>query len=144
MPAPLRPLADDPSTIPATSWATRRPRPSRPRRSAAGTPTQPTADRAPTLAGARPWSTPRLINDDLRAVAELFAFVAANPVEARRMLGPSPGRQVTDTHAAGWFRQVSRIPHQPALNDRHYVDDHALAQIPAALPLLGLPASSRC
>ena len=38
---------------------------------------------------------PRLINDDLRAVAELFAFLAANPVEARRVLGPSPGRQVT-------------------------------------------------
>src|SRR5450756_2484258 len=38
----------------------------------------------------------------------------------------------------GWFRQVSRIPHQSTLNDRHYVDDHALAQIPAALPLLGL------
>jgi hypothetical protein len=30
----------------------------------------------------------------------------ANPVEARRMLGPSPGRRVTDAHAAGWFRQV--------------------------------------
>jgi hypothetical protein len=82
---------------------------------------------------------PRLINDDLRAVAELFAFLAANPVEVRRVLGPAPGRQVTDAHAAGWFRQVSRIPHQPVLNAGHYVDDHALAQIPAALPLLGLP-----
>ncbi|HET6856484.1 MAG TPA: tyrosine-type recombinase/integrase, partial [Streptomyces sp.] len=87
---------------------------------------------------------PRLINDDLRAVAELFAFLAAaNPIEARRVLGPSPGRQVTDAHAAGWFRQVSRIPHQPALNAGHYVDDHALAQIPAALPLLGLPREQR-
>jgi integrase len=82
---------------------------------------------------------PRLINDDLRAVAELFAFLAANPVEARSVLGPSPGRHVTDAHAASWFRQVSRIPHQPVLNAGHYVDDHALAQIPAALPLLGLP-----
>lgn len=82
---------------------------------------------------------PRLINDDLRAVAELFAFLAANPVEARSVLGPSPGQQVTDVHAASWFRQVSRIPHQPVLNAGHYVDDHALAQIPAALPLLGLP-----
>ena len=82
---------------------------------------------------------PRLINDDLRAVAELFACLAANPVEARRVLGPSAGRQVTDAHAAGWFRHVSRIPHQPVLNDQHYVDDHALSQIPAALPLLGLP-----
>ena len=34
---------------------------------------------------------------------------------------------------------MTRIPHQPALTDRYYVDDHALAQIPAALPLLGLP-----
>jgi hypothetical protein len=82
---------------------------------------------------------PRLINDDLRAVAELFAFLAANPVEARRVLGSSPAQQVSDAHAAGWFRQVSRIPHQPSLNAGHYVDDHALAQIPAALPLLGLP-----
>ncbi len=82
---------------------------------------------------------PRLINDDLRAVAELFAFLAANRAEARTVLGPSPWQQVTEAHAASWFRQVSRIPHRPALNDRHYVDDHALAQIPAALPLLGLP-----
>jgi integrase len=81
---------------------------------------------------------PRLINDDLRAVAELFAFLAANPVEARSVLGPSPWQQVTEAHAASWFRQVSRIPYRPTLNDRHYVDDHALAQIPAALPLLGL------
>jgi hypothetical protein len=33
---------------------------------------------------------------------------------------------------------LSRIPHQRELNDEHYVDDHALAQIPPALPLLGL------
>jgi integrase len=82
---------------------------------------------------------PRLINDDLRAVAELFAFLAANPVEARAALGRSPCLQVSEAHAASWFRQVSRIPHRPALNAQHYVDDHALAQIPAALPLLGLP-----
>ena len=82
---------------------------------------------------------PRLINDDLRAVAELFAFVAANPCEARAILGPSPWDQLTQAHADSWFRQVTRIPHQAALTDRYYVDDHALAQIPAALPLLGLP-----
>ncbi len=84
---------------------------------------------------------PRLINDDLRAVAELFAFMAANPAEARRVLGPlaAPWVTVTDAHAACWLRQVSRIPHERALNDGHYVDDHALAQITAALPLLGLP-----
>lgn len=81
---------------------------------------------------------PRLLNDDLRAVAELFAFIAANPVEARAILGPSPWQNVTETHAASWFRQVSRIPRTSTLNDRHYVDDHALTQIPAALPLLGL------
>jgi integrase-like protein len=79
----------------------------------------------------------RLVNDDLRAVAELFAFVAANPAETRAVLGPDPWRQVTETHAASWFRQVKRIPHGRDLNDEHYVDDHALAQITAALPLLG-------
>jgi Phage integrase family len=82
---------------------------------------------------------PRLVNDDLRAVAELFAFVAANPADARAVLGVGPWQQVTETHAAAWFRQVSRIPHGRDLNDEHYVDDHALAQITAALPLLGLP-----
>lgn len=81
---------------------------------------------------------PRLINDDLRAVADLFHFMVTNPVEARRILGPSPWQQVTEAHAASWFRQVSRIPHRPTLDDRHYIDDHALGQIPAALPLLGL------
>ncbi len=81
---------------------------------------------------------PRLVNDDLRAVAELFAFVAANQLEARRILGPSPWERVTEAHAASWFRQLCRIPHKSLLNDRHYIDDHALAQIPAALPLLGL------
>ena len=82
---------------------------------------------------------PRLINDDLRAVAELFAFVAANPAGARAILGPSPWGHLTQAHADSWFRQVTRIPHRPALTDRYYVDDHAMAQITAALPLLGLP-----
>ena len=41
--AALRPLAGDLRPTPATSWATRRPRPSRPPRSGAGTPTRPTA-----------------------------------------------------------------------------------------------------
>jgi len=82
---------------------------------------------------------PRLVNDDLRAVADLFAFVAASPGEARRVLGPSPWDGITEAHAASWYRQVSRIPHQPVRTDIHYVDDHALAQILAALPLLGMP-----
>ena len=54
---------------------------------------------------------PRQINDDIRAVAELFAFVAANQGQARAIFGRSPWQRVTETHAAGWFRQVSRIPH---------------------------------
>ncbi len=82
---------------------------------------------------------PRLINDDLRAVAELFGFAGASPAEARRILGPSPWDHVTEAHAASWSRQVTRIPHQPVRTDQHYVDDHALSQILAALPLLGLP-----
>src|SRR5450759_3997890 len=76
-------------------------------------------------------------DEALRAAAN-WPFVAANPVEARGLLGSSPWEHVTEAHPASWFRQVSRIPHQSTLNDRHYVDDHALAQIPAALPLLGL------
>jgi len=88
-------------------------------------------------------AAPRLINDDLRAVAELFAFVAANPAEARAILGPSPWDHLTQAHADSWFRQVTRIPHRPALTDRYYVDDHAMAQITAALPLPGCPAASR-
>lgn len=79
----------------------------------------------------------RLVNDDLRAVAELWAFLANNPAETRAVLGPGPWQQVTDTHAASWFRQVKRIPHGRDLNDEHYVDDYALAQITAALPLIG-------
>lgn len=81
---------------------------------------------------------PRQLNDDLRAVAELFAFVAANAAEARRALDARPWSNVSDAHAAGWFRQVSRIPHQREVNDEHYIDDQALSQIPAALPLLGM------
>ncbi len=70
----------------------------------------------------------RLINDDLRAVAELLAFVAASPAETRRVLGSSPWDRVTEAHAASWYRQVTRIPHQPVRTDVHYVDDHALAR----------------
>lgn len=81
---------------------------------------------------------PRQANDDIRAVAELFAFVTANQAQARRSWGDSPWQRVTETHVAGWLRQVSRIPHTTTLNERHYIDDRALAQIPGALPLLGL------
>ena len=81
---------------------------------------------------------PRQPNDDIRAVAELFAFVATNQEQARRTWGNSPWQRVTEIHVASWLRQVSRIPHTSTLNERHYIDDHALAQIPGALPLLGL------
>jgi hypothetical protein len=86
---------------------------------------------------------PRVINEDIRAVAELFAFVADNPVDARTVLGVGPWQQVTDAHAAVWFRQVSRIPRGRDFNEAHYIDDHALAQITAALPLLGLPCDQQ-
>ena len=65
--------------------------------------------------------------------------MVANRDRAHIVTGYAVWDRVTDTHVAGWFRQVSRIPRTPTLNDRHYVDDHALAQIPGALPLLGLP-----
>jgi hypothetical protein len=81
----------------------------------------------------------RQVNDDLRAVAELLAFVAASQADARTVLGATVWELVTEAHAASWSRQVSRVPYTATLNDRHYIDDHALAQIPAALPLLGLP-----
>jgi hypothetical protein len=83
--------------------------------------------------------SPTATNFDLNAVAELFAFVAANPIDARAVLGVGPWQQITDAHTAAWLRQTVRIPHGRVLNDEHYVDDHALAQISAALPLLGLP-----
>ncbi len=85
----------------------------------------------------------RAVNDDLRAVAGLFEFVAANPAEARVVLGAGPWQHVTPTHAASWFGRVTRIPHQSGFNDANYVDDHALAQITAALPLIGLPRDER-
>ncbi|WP_343577582.1 tyrosine-type recombinase/integrase [Mycobacterium sp.] len=80
----------------------------------------------------------RGINDDLRAVAGLLDFVAANPSEARTVLGAEPWHRVTAAHASSWFGRVTRIPHQRGFNDANYIDDHALAQITAALPLIGL------
>jgi len=84
---------------------------------------------------------PRNINKDLLAIAELFEFVAANHDQARSALGPHAAAwaRITTVHAASWARQVTRIPLHRALGDDRYVDDHALAQITAALPLLGMP-----
>lgn len=80
----------------------------------------------------------RAVNDDLRAVAGLFEFIAANPAEARTVLGPGPWQHVTTTHADSWFGRVTRIPHHRGFSDAHYIDDHALSQITTALPLIGL------
>jgi hypothetical protein len=85
----------------------------------------------------------RGINDDLRAVAGLLDFVAANPSEARTVLGTNPWQHVTAAHASSWFGRVTRIPHQSGFNDANYIDDHALAQITAALPLIGLPRTEQ-
>jgi integrase len=82
---------------------------------------------------------PREVNRDLHAVAELLAFITDNAAESRAVLGAGPWQQTTDAHFAAWVRQTGRVPYRPELNDEHYVDDHALAQIAAALPLLGLP-----
>ncbi|EHK80582.1 tyrosine-type recombinase/integrase [Rhodococcus sp. PAE-6] len=82
---------------------------------------------------------PRQINDDLRAVGELFAFVAGHHADAHRLLDTAPWSRLTEAHAASWLRQVTRIKHTREINDAHYVDDHAMSQILAALPLLGLP-----
>ena len=114
----------------------------RPRRFADGPPTRSTGRTYPHRR--RPTVHPKLINRDLQAVAELFAFVADNPADARAVLGPSPWSQVPrPTPRAGRARS-SRPGTSPSLNAQHYVDDHALAQITTALPLLGLPAVSRC
>jgi integrase len=85
----------------------------------------------------------RAVNDDLRAVAGLFEFVAANPAEARVVLGAGAWQCVTATHADSWFGRVTRIPHRREFNDANYIDEYALAQITAALPLIGLPRTEQ-
>jgi hypothetical protein len=64
--------------------------------------------------------------------------VAANTVEARDVLGFSPWQQVTEAHAASWFRQVSRIRHQPDLNDQHYVCSRARRRVSLPITLTGV------
>jgi integrase len=88
---------------------------------------------------------PRNINKDLLAIAELFEFMATNHDHARAVLGPhaAPWARVTAAHAASWSRQIVRLPLRKTLRGDRYVDDHALAQITAALPLLGLPRTEQ-
>lgn len=119
------------------------------------------SNRAERSQNRRPRVHPRQVNDDLRAVAELLEFMADNRHEAPVVLARlgldtttsspssssssvfSPWSQVDDHQGAAWTRQLHRIPHQPTLNPNHYIDDQALAQITAALPLLGLPRGER-
>src|SRR5260370_24095032 len=56
---------------------------------------------------------PRQVNDDLRSVAELFAFMAASPAGTRPVLGPAPRDGITAAHPAGRDRPGPRIPHHP-------------------------------
>jgi hypothetical protein len=65
------------------------------------------------------------VNLDLRAVAELMAFLIDHRQEAAQILGPSPWDALTDTHPAIWLRQRTRLRrHQPAADETHYIDDH--------------------
>ena len=88
---------------------------------------------------------PRLINDDLRAVAELFAFVAANPVEAR-------------AHAAGRRHGTTSPAHTPPAGSARSPASRTSPPSPTATtstttpwrrspprcPCSGCPATSRC
>lgn len=90
---------------------------------------------------------PRQVNSDLQAVAELLEFMADNRREAvevfaRLGVGLGPWPHVGDT-ASAWLRAQHRVARAPELNPNHYIDDHALAQITAAVPLLGLPRSQQ-
>jgi Phage integrase family len=81
------------------------------------------------------------VNLDLWSVATLMTFLADHRQEAARILGPSPWDGLTDAHPAIWLRQRTRIRSREILTDEtRYVDDHALAQITACLPVLGEPA----
>jgi integrase len=80
----------------------------------------------------------RLVNAELRAAAELMGFLAHNPHQARDVLGATPWDALSDAHPALWLRRTlpGRARGNP-INPVHYVDDRALAQIAATLPVLG-------
>ena len=78
------------------------------------------------------------MNLDLWSAATLMAFLADHRQEAAQILGPSPWDELTDVHPAIWLRQRTRIRRcEPLTDETRYVDDHALAQITACLPVLG-------
>ena len=74
----------------------------------------------------------------VRGEDEGFAAGGAVADEFVEVVGVHGG-VLTPAHAASRFAQVTRIPYTGDFNDAHYVDDHALAQITAALPVIGLP-----
>jgi integrase-like protein len=83
----------------------------------------------------------RKVNLDLWSAATLMAFLTDHRQEAAQILGPSPWDELTDVHPAIWLRQRTRIRRcEPLADETRYVDDHALAQITACLPVLGEPA----
>ena len=78
-----------------------------------------------------------VVNPNLRAAADLMAFIAGNLDECRRLIGASPWDDLTDAFPLIWRKQITRTRSAPLLNDEHYVDDHVLSQIVASLPALG-------
>jgi len=82
-----------------------------------------------------------VVNPNLRAAADLMAFIASNLDECRRLIGASPWDDLTDAHPAVWRKQITRTRSAPLLNDENYVDDDALFQIVACLPALGADPS---
>ena len=83
----------------------------------------------------------RLINDDLRAAAELFAFIAANPAEARAICGPSP--RPHRAHAGRWFRQVTRTRTSRLSPTATTSMTTPWRRSPPRFPCSGCPAASR-
>jgi integrase len=81
--------------------------------------------------------TPHAVNRSLRAVLALMTFISNHAEECAIVLGSTPWDQLTEAHPTVWRRQITRQQTGPSLNDDHYVDDHALAQIVSSLPVLG-------
>ena len=122
LPDPAAAVADRPQAVFAADF----------RRWAADPAHRSSASRQPAEVSARK------VNLDLLSVAGLMDFLAAHRSEAARILGPSPWNELTDAHPAIWLRQRTRMRRREPLSDEtRYVDDHALAQITACLPVLG-------
>lgn len=81
----------------------------------------------------------REVNNDLRAVVQMMEFLIDNREAAHKELGPSPWDDLTASHLGIWERQRSRQRAFKGVNEEHYIDDHATAQIMACLTALGAP-----